>query len=165
MGIIWPVYSHVSLVFLWLRRHRLLWCLRVCDQCGRCTLDCQNINMLSDLVCAHAGVRACVWEDCVSESTGGRRHQLNSPVKAHRARPPGSLGKAKPAMWGQTHGSYGGSGEEKTRIQSLNGSEMWELWAPHMGALSGRDKYGWNVEERVIELMWWKAYRLGDQGS
>ena len=36
----------------------------------------------------------------------------------------------------------------ETMIQGLNDSEKWELWAPVMGALSGRAvKFGQNVGE------------------
>jgi len=93
--------------------------------------------VFSDLLCAHARVRACGIRVCdVLEGTRGRKHQLSSAVKTHRARPLGSLGEVKPALWGQACGTCRGSGEGKTRTQGLNSPEMRELWAPGMGALS-----------------------------
>lgn len=141
------------------RKHRSLWCLRVCDQCGRYTGDCQNTDTCYQISSAHMhvsgfacveGVVSSVGSVCVMtvlEGTRGRKHQLSSSGKTHRAHPQGSLGKVKPALWGQACGTCRGSGEGKTRIQGLNSSEMWELWAPGMGALSESVKFGQKVEE------------------
>lgn len=99
--------------------------------------------------CAHMLVLGCVCAEgvvftvgskrvmTVSEATGGERHQLSSPAKAHRAGSRGSLGKVQRHCGVRACGPCGGSGEGKTRLQDLNSSEMWELWAPGMGALSG----------------------------
>lgn len=102
------------------------------DTCHQ--ISCAHMLVLG-FVCAE-GVVSTVGSErvmTVSEPTGGGRHQLSSPAKAHRARPRGGLGKVWLALWGQACGPCGGSGEGKTRIQDLNCSEMWELWAPEWG--------------------------------
>lgn len=153
----WSLYylcTGVSLI-MWLRACRAKASVKVSVQCERSTRDWINMSYVAirsalGLVCVkrvlYSWVSVC--RHCISESTWSEKHCLPGIRSSHhpwntseRNRGPvGTLGEPRKNGASRVVRRWGPANPRQweTRTQGLDGSEMGDLWASVIVALSGR---------------------------